>query len=74
MALEVLDFALVLLGGFAGFEGAEVTAFAGLGIELAGVKTIFPGFEFANHLLMDPVSGGSAREMGFSVQSWAEVL
>jgi hypothetical protein len=49
MAFEILDFAFVLLGGGKGFESAEVAAFAGLGVFLAGVETVFAGGEFADH-------------------------
>lgn len=49
MALEELDFSLVLFGGFAGFEGAEVAALSGFGVGFAGVEAIFAGFKFADH-------------------------
>ena len=49
MAFEELDFALMLLGGFAGFEGAKVAALAGFGVGFAGVEAVFAGFEFADH-------------------------
>lgn len=49
MTLEVLDLSLVLLGGFAGIEGAEVAAFVGLRVDLAGIDSIFAGFQFSDH-------------------------
>jgi len=49
MAFEVFDFAFVLFGGGAGFEGAEVAAFAGVGVFLAGVEAELAGGEFADH-------------------------
>ena len=54
MAFEELDFALMLLGGFAGFEGAKVAALAGFGVGFAGVEAIFAGFEFADHCFYIP--------------------
>ena len=38
--LEVLHCALVLLGGGAGLEGAEIAAPAGLGIDLARIEAV----------------------------------
>ena len=40
---------LVLLGGGAALEGAEVAAPAGLRIDLAGIEAIAPGRELADH-------------------------
>jgi len=48
--LEVLDFAFVLLGSASIGEGAEVTTFAGVGVDLAGVEAVLAGFEFADHI------------------------
>jgi hypothetical protein len=47
VALEVLDFALVLLRLFFRSEGAEVAAPACLGVHLACVEAVFPGCKFA---------------------------
>jgi hypothetical protein len=41
MPFEVLHVALVLFGGGARFEGAEIAAFAGFRIELAGIEPVF---------------------------------
>ena len=48
--LEVLHRALVLLGGGAGLEGAEIAAPAGLRIDLARIEAIA-----ARRKLADPV-------------------
>src|SRR5204862_6476898 len=47
--LEVLHFALVLLGLVARREGAEVAALAGLRIGLARVQAVLAGLELADH-------------------------
>jgi hypothetical protein len=44
MPLEVLDFTFVLLGFFSAGEGAEIAAFAGGGVFLAGIEAVFSGF------------------------------
>jgi hypothetical protein len=63
--LEVLDLALVLFGFFHRVEGAEVAAFAGGGVPLAGIEAVFAGFEFANHKKTDAVrETGEASETG----------
>src|ERR1051325_3220660 len=49
MPLEVLHLALVLFGGFARREGAEIPAPAGLWIDLAGIQPVFARLEFADH-------------------------
>jgi hypothetical protein len=49
MPFEVLDILLVLLGFLAAGEGAEVASLAGGGVLLAGIETIFAGFELADH-------------------------
>jgi hypothetical protein len=49
MPLEVLHIALVLFGCGARFESAEIAAFAGLRIELAGIEPVFAGLQFADH-------------------------
>ena len=47
--LEVLDRALVLLGGGAGLEGAEIAPPAGLRILLAGIEPVLAGSKLADH-------------------------
>jgi hypothetical protein len=49
MPLEILHIALVLFGGGARLEGAEIAALAGFRIELAGIKPVFAGLQFADH-------------------------
>ncbi|MGN6310204.1 MAG: hypothetical protein ACTHNN_11675 [Xanthobacteraceae bacterium] len=49
VSLEVLDFALMLLGGSAASKCAEVAALAGFWINLARIDPILSRFEFANH-------------------------
>src|SRR5207249_4974875 len=49
MPLEVLHLAFVLLGGLARFEGAEVPAFAGPGIDFTRIETVFAGLQLADH-------------------------
>jgi hypothetical protein len=49
VALEILDFALVFLGEFAGREGPEVAAPTGLRIGLARVQPVIAGLQFADH-------------------------
>ena len=49
MPLEILHVALVLLGGRARLEGAEIAALAGLRIGLAGIEPVFAGLQFADH-------------------------
>src|ERR1700733_15050706 len=49
MPLEVLHRALVLLGGGAAGEGAEIAAAAGLRILFARIEPVFAGRQFADH-------------------------
>jgi hypothetical protein len=49
MPLEILHLALVLLGGRARFERAEIAALARLRVDFAGVEPIFAGLQFAYH-------------------------
>ena len=50
MSFEVLDgAAFVFFGCGAGGEGAEVSAFVGFWVFLAGVETVLAGGEFADH-------------------------
>jgi hypothetical protein len=56
--LEILDGSFVLLGGNAGRESAEVAAFAGLGILLAGIEAVAAGGELADHGLFGFLSTG----------------
>ena len=49
MPLEKLDGPFVFLGGGAGGEGSEISAFAGLGILLAGIESEFVAWDFADH-------------------------
>jgi hypothetical protein len=44
LSFEVLDGALVALGGLAGWEGAEVVAFAGRRSAFSGFETVLTGF------------------------------
>jgi hypothetical protein len=46
--LEILDFALVLFGGLARAEGAEIPALPVAAL-LAGVESIFAGLELSDH-------------------------
>src|SRR5690348_14560126 len=48
-ALEELHRALVLLGGGAGAERAQVPPFARFGVLLAGVESVATVFELPNH-------------------------
>src|SRR3954454_17893278 len=52
MPLEVLHGALVLLGGGAGLEGAEIAAPAGLRIDLARIETVAAGRKLADHVIL----------------------
>jgi hypothetical protein len=49
MPFEVLDFPLVFFRRSAGFEGAEISTFAGLGILLARVQPEFARLKFCDH-------------------------
>jgi hypothetical protein len=49
MVLEVLDGALVTLGGGASGECPEIATFAGSRIGLARIQAIPTGFELSNH-------------------------
>ena len=49
MPLEKLNGPFVFLGCGAGGEGSEISAFAGLGIFLAGIESEFVPWDFANH-------------------------
>jgi hypothetical protein len=49
VSLEVLHCALVLLGGRARFEGAQISAPFGFRVELARVQAKFARSEFAYH-------------------------
>ena len=49
MPFEILHRALVLFRRGAVAESTEVAAFAGLGIDLARVESVFAGSELANH-------------------------
>ena len=49
MPFEILHGALVLLGGGAAVEGAEIAAAAGLRIYLARIEPVFAGRQFADH-------------------------
>jgi hypothetical protein len=49
MPLEILDRALVLLGGGSSVEGTEISTAFGLRINFPGVQTIFARTEFADH-------------------------
>src|SRR6188508_3532441 len=58
--LEVLHRALVLLGGGARLEGAQVAALAGPGVLLARVEAVAAGLELADHRRA-PRSGNPGR-------------
>src|SRR5262245_1758679 len=49
MPLEVLHLPLMLLGGGAGGEGAQVATLASLGVLLAGVEAVLAGVKLADH-------------------------
>ena len=49
MTLEILDIALVLLGGGQGTERAQVASLAGPGVCLAGIQAILTRSEFSDH-------------------------
>jgi hypothetical protein len=50
MPFEELDLTFMLPGRVPSLEGAEVTPLAGLWILLAGIETIFTGFQLPNHM------------------------
>jgi hypothetical protein len=52
MPLEILHRLLMLLRRRAVLEGAEVAAFAGLGVELARIEPVLAGFQFADHFYL----------------------
>src|SRR6266700_5162213 len=54
MPLEILHLLLVLLGGRARLEGAEIPALAGLEIDLPRVEPVFAGAQFADHEAFPP--------------------
>src|SRR2546430_2084565 len=66
VALEVLDFALVLLRGGKRRERAEVASLAGLRIDLAGIEAVAPGFELADHAIFGSSSGMEFPGRGFA--------
>ena len=49
MALEVLDFALVLFSGGSGIECSKIAALAGLRILFTRVEPVAAIFQFSNH-------------------------
>ena len=49
MSFEVLDFFFMFDGGGAGVEGAQISAFAGFGVDATGIDAIFAGRKFTNH-------------------------
>src|ERR1041385_4651298 len=49
MPLEILHVALVLFGGRAGPEGAEISALAGSRIDLARIEPVLAALQFADH-------------------------
>jgi hypothetical protein len=51
-ALEKLDFPLVLLRRFARLKRSQIAPFAGLGVDLYGIETVFAGLEFPDHGLL----------------------
>ena len=50
MSFEILYLALVLLRCGSRIKGPKVLALASLGVLLARVESVFPGFELSNHL------------------------
>ena len=52
MPFEKLHGALVLLRSGERFEGPEVSALAGLGVLLAGIKPVLAGCELADHITL----------------------
>jgi hypothetical protein len=49
MTLEILDFPFVLFRCLSGFKSSEIPAFPGFRIGFAGIKSVFPGFQFTYH-------------------------
>jgi hypothetical protein len=49
VALEVLDFTLVLLGRRAGIERPEIAPSARLRVDLPRIQSVFPRSELADH-------------------------
>lgn len=59
MPLEVLNIALVFLGGGACIERSEIPALPRFGIDLSGVEPEFSGFEFTDHGAVSEVNSGA---------------
>jgi len=60
MALEKLNLTLVLPGPLKSGECAEITPLAGPRVFLTRIQTEMPGFEFADHVLLDAVGSKHA--------------
>jgi hypothetical protein len=50
MAFEKLNFPFMLFRGSSGFKSAQVSSLTCLGINFPGIQSVFPGFQFADHI------------------------
>src|SRR5262249_10019257 len=60
-SFKKLNLALVFLSGLPRAKRPQVSALAGLGVRLAGIQTVVPTFEFANHKLKRSKSWATNR-------------
>jgi hypothetical protein len=61
--LEKLNLAFVFLRGLPRAKGAQIFAFAGLGVRFARIETVVPTFQFANHKLKKSKSCATNRPL-----------